>query len=146
MQGDKMKAVFDTNIIVDLLAVRQPFYGAAFSALAACDGVYTTSCITSNTVTDIAYILHRYGQSKEQIKDSLAKLFSVVEIFAVDSSDCKRALASSIGDFEDAVLAECALRNGADYIITRNQKDYASSAVPVMSPIDFADFLTQKKD
>lgn len=142
MQGDKMKAVFDTNIIVDLLAIRQPFYNAAFSALASCDGVYIKSCITSNTVTDIAYILHRYGQSKEQIKDSLAKIFSIVEILAVDSSDCKQALASSIVDFEDAVLAECALRNGADYIITRNQKDYVSSVVPVMSPIDFAVFFS----
>ena len=146
MQSDKMKAVFDTNIIVDLLAIRQPFYDAAFSALTACDGVYTKSCITSNTVTDIAYILHRYGQSKEQIKDSLVKLFSIVEIFAVDSSDCKRALSSPIADFEDAVLAECALRNGADYIITRNQKDYVSSVVPVMSPIEFTDFLLQKND
>ncbi|MCR5126137.1 MAG: PIN domain-containing protein [Treponema sp.] len=139
-----MKVVFDTNIIIDLLAIREPFYESAFAALSACDGIFTKSCITSNTVTDIAYILHRYGQSKEQIKAALSKLFSIVEIFAVDSSDCKNALNSPVDDFEDAVLSECASRNGADYIITRNKKDYAKSSVNSLSPAEFVDFISEK--
>ena len=59
-----MKAVFDTNVIVDVLARRSDFYDLSYKALAICDGTVLQSCITSNTVTDIAYILHRYGQAK----------------------------------------------------------------------------------
>lgn len=64
-----MKAVFDTNVIVDVLARRTDFYDLSYKALAICDGTVLQSCITSNTVTDIAYILHRYGQAKDEIKD-----------------------------------------------------------------------------
>jgi hypothetical protein len=40
-------------------------------------------------------------------------------------------------DFEDAVTASTAIREYADYIITRNAKDFTNSPVPVINPIDF---------
>lgn len=126
-----MTAVFDTNIIVDVLANRREFYEASFNALSVCDGDVCRSCMTSNTVTDIAYILHRYGKSKDEIKLSLAQLFSIVGILDVDASDCNNALSSPVNDFEDAVLAECAARHSADCIVTRN------SSVPCIVPADF---------
>ena len=46
-----------------------------------------------------------------------------------DAEDCMNALHSHINDFEYAVLSEVAKRNGVDYIITRNIKDYVNSSV-----------------
>ena len=132
-----MTVVFDTNIVVDVLAKRQQFYDASFTALSLCDGFLRKSCITSNTVTDIAYILHRYGKSKDEIKQSLAQLFSIVEILDVNSADCNNALVSPITDFEDAVLSSCATRHAVDFIVTRNPRDYKNSAVPCIIPADF---------
>ena len=132
-----MKAVFDTNVIVDVLARRTDFYDLSYKALAICDGTALQSCITSNTVTDIAYILHRYGQTKDEVKDSLSKLFSIVKILDVNSFDCVNAVHSYIVDFEDAVLSECASRHNSDFIVTRNPKDYKNSAVPCIVPADF---------
>ncbi|MBQ3799728.1 MAG: PIN domain-containing protein [Treponema sp.] len=132
-----MTAVFDTNVIVDILAFRKEFYDVSFNSLSLCDGIALRSFITSNTVTDIAYILHRYGQDKESIKDTLSKLFSITDILDVNSEDCKKALKSTISDFEDAVLAECAYRHNADFIVTRNPKDYRYSAIPCIVPLDF---------
>ena len=40
-------------------------------------------------------------------------------------------------DFEDAVIAATALREGASYIITRNTIDFVKSPVPAMTPADF---------
>ncbi len=141
-----MKVLFDTNIIIDVLARREETYEASFSAISLCDGLTVKSCITSNTVTDIAYILHRYGHTKQQVKAELAKLFSIIDILAVDSSDCTLALSSPVEDFEDAVLAECAKRNGADYIITRNSKDYLLSPVPSMSPWAFCELVGSQEE
>lgn len=132
-----MKVVFDTNVIVDVLAKRMPFYDDALDAIVACDGYYLKSCITSNTVTDIAYILHRYNQTKEQITESLKKLFSLVEVLDVNSSDCTFAVESHVADFEDAVLAECAMRHEADFVVTRNPKDFTLAQIPSMTVTDF---------
>ena len=87
----------------------------------------------------MAYLLHRYGQSKEVVKDSLSQLFSIIEILDVDSSDCIGAVTSDMTDFEDAVLAECAKRHCADFIISRNPKDYILSDVPCLVPLDFVE-------
>ena len=40
-------------------------------------------------------------------------------------------------DFEDAVVDAVAERNGADYILTRNIKDFAGSSVPAVTPTEF---------
>ena len=40
-------------------------------------------------------------------------------------------------DFEDAVVDAVAERSGASYIVTRNIKDFADSAVPAILPADF---------
>ncbi len=132
-----MKALFDTNIIVDVLANRTDFYEFSFKSLAICDGNICQSCITSNTVTDIAYILHRYGKNQEEVKSLLTKLFFIVEILDVNATDCTNAIHSAVLDFEDAVLAECAERHFVDFIITRNPKDYKKSSIPCISPYDF---------
>ena len=47
------------------------------------------------------------------------------------------ALASEMSDFEDAVVSAVACRIGAEYILTRNTKDYVKSAVPAVSPADY---------
>ncbi|AEE15762.1 PIN domain-containing protein [Treponema brennaborense] len=132
-----MTVVFNTNIIIDILAQRQPFYSDSFQSMRICNGESMTACITSNTVTDIAYILHRYGHGKVQIKEILLKLFSLVEILAVDSADCRNAVLSSIEDFEDSVLIECAFRHKANYIITRNINDYTAAKLEAITPKDF---------
>ena len=55
--------------------------------------------------------------------------------------DCRKAISSEVSDFEDAVMAETALRAGMDAIVTRNGRDYASSSVPVYTPAELLTML-----
>ena len=46
----------------------------------------------------------------------------------------KRPQSSEIGDYEDAIMVETAIRSEMDCIVTRNMKDYAKSLVKVCEP------------
>ena len=58
-------------------------------------------------------------------------LFDLIDTAGMD---CRRAISSDMSDFEDAVMAESALRSGMDCIVTRNGKDYRLSPVPICTP------------
>ena len=55
--------------------------------------------------------------------------------------DCKAALLSPIGDYEDAVMIETAVRSGMDCIVTRNERDYNKASIPVYTPEKYVLFL-----
>jgi len=56
----------------------------------------------------------------------------------IDSFKILSALSNEdFSDFEDCLQEECAFAISADYIVTRNTKDFASSRVPVIPPDKF---------
>lgn len=134
----KMRALIDTCVLIDFATGRdeQLLDNANIilsqSYLKSFDGF-----ITSSSITDIYYILHRYCHSSEEAKEYLEKLLDYVSILDVTDSDCRKAINSDVPDFEDAVLAECAIRNKMDYIITDNLKDFSKSSVPAIGSNDF---------
>ena len=69
----------------------------------------------------------------------MTQLFGVADSYA---EDCINALHNGMSDYEDAVMSETAYRIKADYIITRNEKDYSKSKVPAITP---GEFLTKLK-
>ena len=132
-----MKAIVDTNVILDALTGREPWNKDAeelFLLAAQCRGEYY---ITANVVTDIYYLLRKHLKNREVVVGLMSKLFQLFMIYDTNAEDCMNALHSHINDFEDAVLSEVAKRNGVDYIITRNIKDYVNSSVKAILPKDF---------
>ena len=83
-----MKAVIDTNIIIDAFANREPFYIEAKKVLLKAALGDFEACITSNTVTDIFYILHKSFHNATKVKSILENLFSSVSIISIDETDC----------------------------------------------------------
>lgn len=139
-----MNVLIDTNVIMDVLGKREPFVqdSAAILMLAA-KGKLTAS-ITANTVTDIYYLTKKYLLNHEAVKNALLSLFDILEVVDVTKVDCIKAFDLQMNDFEDALLAHCAKRVKADYIITRNVKDFKNSPVKTIAPKDFLSLLTVK--
>lgn len=84
---------------------------------------------------NIVYIM-RKELGPNRIKESLQILtmvFSVVELWEVD---LLKAAELSFSDYEDAIQSLCATRVNADYIVTRNEKDFTNSPVPAISPVN----------
>ena len=137
-----MNVLIDTCIIIDALQNRQPFAEDAQKLFLHAANHKFTGCITAKSSTDIYYLSHRYTHDDRASREILNKLFTLFELLDTDGTDCRRALASSVSDYEDAVMIETALRERMDYIVTRNTRDYTKSSVPVCTPAEFLALLS----
>ena len=132
-----MKVLIDTNVILDALIARPQFKDDAEQLFLVAAGDYIVACITASSVTDIYYLLNKYLKSKVESKMVLQKLFALFTILDVTGMDCERAMELLMPDYEEALIASCANRHKIDCIVTRNQKDFASSLARTLSPADF---------
>ena len=132
-----MRALIDTCIIIDALQSREPFKDNAEKIFLLAANNSFDGFITAKSVTDIYYITHRLTHSDQNTREILSKLFTLFSILDTTGTDCKKALLSKISDYEDAVMVATAIRSDMNCIITRNQKDYANSLLPVYSPDEF---------
>jgi predicted nucleic acid-binding protein len=133
-----MKHVFlDTNILMDILANRQPFYKSSSEiyklGLSKKVLIYTSS----NTITTLHYLLKKFIE-EDKIRMALDEITNAVSIIPVDITIIKKSLKSSHKDFEDAIQITSAQSiNTMDCIITRDLKDYKFSEINVYTPDEF---------
>ncbi|MDR0596072.1 MAG: PIN domain-containing protein [Clostridiales Family XIII bacterium] len=129
-----MKLLIDTNIVLDALMDRAPWADFAQSILLATAEGKAEGCITASSLTDLHYILRKHlGDSGKTRKALLALLVSVT-VLDVSGVDCKKAFELPMDDFEDALLACCAKRHRAEYIVTRDLKGFDGSPVRAIEP------------
>jgi predicted nucleic acid-binding protein len=131
-----MRVLVDTNVILDVLSRREPHFESSASFLRLC-GTRITGCIAASQTTDIFYLLRREGKDTASAKDAIRKLTDNMTVLDIRAADVQDALAGDMPDYEDALLSCCAHRQNVRYIITRNEKDYGGSQVPVLSPQGF---------
>lgn len=133
-----MKNLFiDTNIVIDLLSRREPFYDESATLFSLADQKIIEINISSLTVANTSYTLLRQINSKKT-KEILRKLRLIVNILPLDDKIIGLALNDdSFSDFEDGLQYFTAIENNQDIIITRNLKDFRASRLPVMTARQF---------
>ena len=128
-----MKALIDTNVILDVLCDREPFAEDAQTVFKMCEVKRVEGFISAHSVPNIIYIM-RKELDTEKISDILEKLTLIFKIADLKGSDLKNAVRLRFADYEDAVQSVCAQRIGADVIVTRNIKDFSGSKVMAITP------------
>jgi predicted nucleic acid-binding protein len=132
-----MKNLFlDTNIILDLLSNRMPFYTEAAKLFSLADKKKVKLSISSLCIADAHYILSRENPEME-VRNILRTFKVLVNVLPLDDKITDLALNSEFRDFEDAIQYYTAIENDQDLIITRNQQDFKESKIPVMSAGEF---------
>ena len=131
-----MKVLIDTNIILDVLLDRKPFSINSAELFKLAEQERIEAYITSNSVTDIVYIL-RKAYDISTIKENLMIMFGFIKILNVSASDILKAFEIKTNDYEDAVIIQCASRIEANYIITRDTKGFKDSPVSCMTAEQF---------
>jgi predicted nucleic-acid-binding protein len=134
-----MKLQLDTNIVVDIIS-RRDGYVESLNVLRHCEIGKAEGFVSAATVLDVMYILRKHIKP-EDVKAAVETFLAIVDVSDVRKSDITGAFASRMSDFEDAVQAICAKRNKADYIVTRNVKDFVRSPVPAILPGDILSLL-----
>lgn len=135
-----MKVLFDTNIILDLLLDRKPFSEHASFLISRVERSDIDGFLCATTITTIHYLLSKYLDKQKSI-ESIHSIMALFEIAPVNRLVIENALVSKFSDFEDSVLHESARHAGAEYIITRNAKDFKKSKIPVFTPGEFLNML-----
>lgn len=131
-----MKALIDTNVLLDHLAKRDGFYQDAAIIFSLVNDGYMTGIISAISIVNCAYVLpkHYDGQAVLENIKLMLKMFTVAN---VDSMVLQDAAAISPNDYEDAVQYFSALKYNPDLIITRDKKGFQDFNIPVMTPADF---------
>ena len=89
--------------------------------------------ISALSIPNIIYIM-RKELDAEKTKDIIEKLQLIFTVADLKSDDIKKALSLNFNDFEDALQSACASRIKADYIVTRNIRDFKNSRVIAIKP------------
>lgn len=132
-----MEKVFvDTNIILDWLGNRAPFFKYAKELFLKGERAEIELLVSTISFVNTQYIL-RKQIGKEKAKQTLAAIRTICTICASGEKEIDLALVSSFTDFEDAVQYYSALNNAAKVIITRNPKDFIHSQIPIMSAEEY---------
>ena len=129
-----MKVFLDTNIVIDLLDKREPFYIDAVKLFTLAYQKKITLFVPPMTYATASYLLRKHG--KEGMRKLLNNFRQLSQITTADERVVDAALASSFDDYEDALQYYSALTRNVDVIVTRNKKDFMSSSIPVLSPAE----------
>ena len=133
-----MKVLIDTNIILDVLCKRPAFYEDSAKIFKLCEVKKISGVISALSILNIMYILRKEldADKTREILDSLMLIFSVADLKA---DDLKKAADMRFKDYEDAIQSACATRIKANYIVTRNIKDFSESKVTAIKPAELLD-------
>ena len=132
-----MKVLIDTNIVIDILEQREPFFESSYRVMQlGLEGQFE-AYISASAVTDVYYIINQSLRDSVKAREKIFALTTLMAIYSTTPDDIRNALAIFVNDFEDAVMAATAKREKTDYIITRNSSDFANSPIPAISPSDF---------
>lgn len=132
-----MKVIIDTNIFLDVLLHREPFFTNSCEVLKLCEGKRATGFVSANSVADLFYLTHRIFHDNEKAYMAVGYVLKIVSVISVTNEDVINAYNRKASDFEDCLLAECAKNNHCSGIVTRNKKDFESFGIDLYSPEEF---------
>ena len=132
--------LIDANIVLDVLQKRIPHYAESSKVWKLCETDQAEGYVSTLSFANLVYIMRKelMPEGIEEVMKKLSIIFSFADLKECDIMDAVRM---KWGDFEDALQAAIAFRIGADYIITRNVKDFKNSNVMALTPEEFLDRL-----
>lgn len=141
-----MRVLIDTNVALDAVARREPFYDKARLLFLAGYVKEIELWMSVSQMTDVFYI-HTQGKSSLAFegKRSLRLLRKCINVVSMGEIEFDEALASGWGDLEDACVHVAARCAKADVIVTRNKADFARSSIRVMDCEELFDYLEKEK-
>ena len=129
-----MKVFIDTNLVLDVLAERRPFYETSARIWELIESRDLKGYLSATSITDIFYVLNKQ-LGPEKAYHFVNKIMMVFDITSVSQADIRKALNLGFQDFEDALQFVCAKKIGATYLITRNTEDFQEAeGIEVVDP------------
>jgi predicted nucleic acid-binding protein len=139
----KNRLFLDTNVVIDLLGEREPYYDTAAKIASLADEGKIQLIVSALTYSTVYYLLSRF-EDKELVKEKIRKFKVIAETSDLTDKIVDKGLASKFSDFEDSLQYYCAVKLDCDILITRNGKDFKESDIPVLTPDEYLNSLKSK--
>lgn len=127
------RVLVDTDVILDLVLGREPFYPSASRLFVAFEEGRIEGYVSSLAYSNLFYLLRKVKDGGPEAMAILRKLRLVTRVLAVDEKIVDLALASTFTDFEDAIQYFAAAEWELEAIVTRNRRDYKASKIAIVS-------------
>ncbi len=131
-----MNVLFDTNVVLDVLLERKPFFQTAQTLFSWVEEGILTGFLGATTITTVFYLSNKAIGNKNA-HGAISKLLALFSVAPVNRSVLENALTSEFADFEDAVLYQSAAHAGVQAIITRDGEGFRNSKIAVYTPDEF---------
>jgi predicted nucleic acid-binding protein len=139
----KRRIFLDTNIMLDFLGERHPFYDSVAKIATLAEKGELVMVVSPISFATVNYFLTKFENPKIA-KEKLRKFKIICEVCSLNEQTIEKGLNSSIKDFEDALQYFNATESNCDLILTRNAKDFKKSLLPVMTADEFLKSLMTK--
>jgi predicted nucleic acid-binding protein len=137
-----MTVLLDTNVVLDILLDRQPWSNEAALIFGLSEKNLINCFISASSITDIFYLTQK-EHGKQAARDSIKRLLKVFNPAAVTDTNIYQALELEWDDFEDSVQFAVGESLSADFIVTRNVKDFTSFTIAVVTPAQFIQHIVE---
>lgn len=138
-----LRLMCDTNVILDIFTQRMPsecsqkllnMYAFGDAEL----------WLSAHSFTDMFYIMRKL-QPNDAVQKALKNSLRWLKVCDVNEQDIRRALELHWADFEDCIVNVGAEKIKADFLITRNTRDFTQSECIVLTPREFFEFLERDR-
>ncbi|HVX85997.1 MAG TPA: PIN domain-containing protein [Phycisphaerae bacterium] len=128
--------LLDTNVLLDVLTERRPYYEPSEEVWSLCENGEAKGLVSAISFNNTFYLVRKWGGIAKAytVLQTLRDVFAVV---ALDDQVLKQAISGGFSDFEDAIQYYSAVLGKADFVVTRNVKDYSKGSIPAMSPEEY---------
>lgn len=131
-----MKLFIDTNVVLDLLQYREPWVHDTLVLFQLAKEKRVELIVTDLTFVNVVYIAGK-NVDKKKLNETLVGLKKFLTIVPIGDACIEQALSGDYADFEDAVQCFAAMREQVDYILSRDEKGFYMSEIPVMNVTEF---------
>lgn len=135
-----MNLLLDTNVFIDFIGRKPPHFAAAERVIAAGYFGDAKLWVPVQSLKDAFYVLEKYVSS-DRIQDAFLKAFEVITPVGLSGEDAVRAARLKWHDYEDCLVAVCADKAKADYLITRDKRGFERSSVPALTPDEWLEMM-----
>ncbi len=126
----------DTNVLLDVLAAREPFYAPSARVWSLAEAGRVTGVISAISYNNCYYVIRRHAGMAKAL-EALRLLRDVFQPVDLTAQVLNQAMDADFADFEDAIQYFSALRAGAEALVTRNPDDFPRGGLGVLTPIEF---------
>ena len=135
-----IKALLDTNVLIDFMVPDRPGSEAAAQIVAAAGSDDLSAIISAGALKDAYYIVRKHYDD-DYVRTCLNEFMELAEVAPVDRACCELALHSDEPDFEDGIVRVIAESNDANFIVTRDATAFANSGVKTIEPARLAELF-----